>query len=123
MSKCNDKIMIAEATNRRLYKQVTQDGVYLIAERYMGGRCKTYVIYLSYGGYLHVYASYACGLETVDYIEIQLSDVAATSVRNAIEIVKTFRDFRKIYNWLLNAVYCYGEQGADFCEDEDIDDL
>ena len=121
MAECN-KILIAESSNKRLYKQVTQDGVYLIAERYAGGKCKTYVIYLSHDGYLHVYASYACGLETVDYLEVQLTPETAAQVRHAME-VKTFRDFKKVFNWLLNATYCYGEQGASICDDEDIDDL
>jgi len=123
MSKCDVKIPIAEGSNRRLYKWVTQDGVYLIAERYMEGKCKTYDIYLSNGGYLHVYSSRNCDLETVDYLEVQLTPETATQVRNAIESVKTFRDFKKVYNWLLNATYCYGEQGASICNDEDIYDF
>jgi len=118
----NTKIMIAESSNRRLYKWITEDGVYLIAERYAEGKCRTYVIYLG-NGYLHIYSSRNCAQETTDYIEVQLTQETATKVHNAIESVKTFRDFRRVYNWLLNATYCYGENGADICEDEDIYDL
>jgi len=123
MARCDTKIMIAEGSNRILYKLVTEDGVYLIAERYTSDGCKTYVIYLSNGGYLHVYTSRRCSMETTDYLEVQLTQETTTQVRNAIESVKTFRDFKRVFNWLLNATYCYGEQGANICNDEDIYDL
>ena len=122
MSKCDTKIMIAEGSNRRLYKWVTEVGVYLIAERYMEGKCKTYSIYLSNDGYLHVYSS-RNWLETTDYLEVQLTHETSMQIRSAIESVKTFRDFKRVFNWLLNATYCYGEQGANICNDEDIYDL
>jgi hypothetical protein len=116
------KIMIAEASNRRLYKWVTETGVYLIAERYsLDGNCKTFVIYLGDDSYLHIYSSRRCGLETTDYLEVQLAPSVATEIRDAIENVKTFRDFKRTWLWLLNATYCYTEQGAVICEDEDLD--
>ncbi len=115
------KIMIAESSNRRLYKWITENGTYLIAERYVDGSCRTYVIYLSNGGYLHVYSSRNCSLETTDYLEVQLTQETASQIREVLETIKTFRDFKRVYNWLLNATYCHGTQGADICDDEDID--
>jgi hypothetical protein len=84
------------------------------------------MIYIGGAGrvcYLHVYSSRNCSLETVDYLEVQLTPETAARVRNAVEAIRTFRDFKKLYNQLLNATYCYEEQGANMCNDEDIDDL
>lgn len=114
--------IIAESSNKRLYRRVTENGVYLTAEQYTSdGDCKTYVIYLSNDGYLHVYSSRRCSMQTTDYLEVQLTAQDAARVRNTIESVRTFSDFKRVYDWLLNATYCYGEQGASICEDEDID--
>jgi len=52
-----------------------------------------------------------------------LNEEMARKIRDRIMAIRTFRDFRSLYDELLNATYCNGEDGAYICEDDDDDDI
>jgi len=119
-----DKEILVQRSDRVLYRQRTKHGVEVVDKHYPMrgyGNFYSYVIYLGDSGYLDVYEvrDNWNGSGRTGYVDVQLDEKTASQIRSKLLSIKTFRDFQSLYDELINATYCNGEDGAYICEDDD----
>jgi hypothetical protein len=128
LNKKPDKELLARRSDRELYRQKTKYGIEVVDKHYPlrgYGNYWANAIYIRDDGYLEVYYVHDNwnGTGAEREISITLNEETARKIRDRIMAVKTFRDFRSLYDELLNATYCNDEDGAYICEDDDDDDI
>jgi len=127
-SKEPDKELLTRRSDRELYRMRTRYGIEIADKHYPMagyGNFYAYVIYLGDNGYLDVYEvrDNWNGSGRVGYVDVQLDEKTAAQIRSELLSIKTFRDFRSLFDKLVQATYCNGEDGAYICEDDDDDDI
>jgi len=117
--------VLAQRSDRELYRERGKYGIRLVDKHYpLRGYGNYYAdaIWLGNDGYLEIYHVHdnwnGTGAET--YLKVTLNNETAEEIRKEMMAVKTFSDFRTLYNKLINATFCNdGENGAYICEDDD----
>ena len=122
------KEVLVQRSDRELYRMRTKYGIEVVDKHYPlrgYGNYWANAIYIRDDGYLAIYYIHDNwnGTGAERYVAVMLNDEMARKIRDRIMAVRTFRDFRSLYDELLNATYCNGEDGAYICEDDDDDDI
>jgi len=122
------KEVLVQRSDRELYRMRTKYGIEVVDKHYPlrgYGNYWANAIYIRDDGYLEIYYIHDNwnGTGAERYVAVMLNDEMARKIRDRIMAVRTFRDFRSLYDELLNATYCNGEDGAYICEDDDDDDI
>ena len=122
------KEVLVQMSDRELYRMRTKYGIEVVDKHYPlrgYGNYWANAIYINDEGYLEVYYVHDNwnGTGAERYVGVTLNEEMARKIRDRIMAIRTFRDFRSLYDELLNATYCNGEDGAYICEDDDDDDI
>jgi len=122
------KEVLVQKSDRELYRERRKYGIRLVDKHYPLRGYGNYwadVIWMGDDGYLEVYYVHDSwnGTGAERYVGVTLNEETAKKIRDRIMAVKTFRDFRNLYDELINATYCNDKDGAYICEDDDDDDI
>ena len=95
-----------------LYREKFHNGVRLVYRQYLTG-CDDFsdIIYIGEDGYLFVFHVHG-RLNREDYLHLFLDDKTASQIRSELLSIKTFRDFKMLFDKLLNTTFCYSGRGT-----------